>query len=185
MPLARASIDHLTSAVGPAILCLGILLDEAVDSYVGLYQEVKFPIGRVLAGALFLVAIVATERTGGIVYQFDQIARGMKAPATGPRYSIATFPERATSTWTTTFKPSRDSFAKRPTHRKTFTLLHMMDGGELDFLCDRANPTRYDLPAEIMTAEQQREVLESLKSDPPVWSSATKDPSSVKKSSST
>ncbi len=166
--LARAGVDHTLSASGPSILCLGILLDQSVDCCVYLYEEIRVPLGRMLAGALLVMVVMVTERIGGIAHQFEQIAHGPKVPPGQTAYFYRDLPRAGDAYLDEDFQAIA-RFVRETTSPtdKIFTLLHMMDGGELYFLCNRENPTRYDLLAEIMTADQQHEVLESLEQQPP------------------
>ncbi len=166
--LARASIDHLTSPSAPSIFCVGILLDEALDASIHLYEGVKLPLGIILAAGLSLLTIVVTERITGIGRQFEQIANGQKSPLPKTPFRYPDLPRAGDAHLEPDFQAIA-RFVREVTRPEDtiFTMLYMMDGGELYFLCDRANPTRYDLLAEIMTAEQQREVLQSLQANPP------------------
>ena len=42
-----------------------------------------------------------------------------------------------------------------------------MDGGEVYFLADRVNPTRFDVLTEIVTTGRQDIAFEEVKKDPP------------------
>src|SRR5262249_31990133 len=44
-----------------------------------------------------------------------------------------------------------------------------MNGPEIYFLADRRNPTRFDVPLEVITSSQQREILDQLERDPPLF----------------
>ncbi len=165
--LARADIYHLLPAFAPSILCIGALLDEAIDVHVHLHRA-NLEVGRALAGVLLLGTLVVTERIGGIAHLLDQFAHGTRDVTSVAPYEYPDIP-RAGDVYLDGDYQALARFVRGATgpNDRMFTLLDMMDGGELYFICDRPNPTRYDLTAEIFTAAQQHEVLESLKSDPP------------------
>jgi hypothetical protein len=165
--LARADIYHLLAAFAPSILCIGALLDEAIDVHVHLHRA-NLEVGRALAGVLLLGTLVVTERIGGIAHLLDQFAHGTRDVTSVAPYEYPDIP-RAGDVYLDGDYQALARFVRGATgpNDRMFTLLNMMDGGELYFICDRPNPTRYDLTAEIFTAAQQHEVLESLKSDPP------------------
>jgi hypothetical protein len=43
-----------------------------------------------------------------------------------------------------------------------------MDGGEVYFLADRSNATRYDILAEFLTTDRQKIALDDMSVDPPL-----------------
>jgi hypothetical protein len=165
--MARADVEHLLSTVAPAIICLGILLDDALDVRIEALG-IHWPVGRVVAGLLLLGSVTMAEKIGGVGHFFEQIAKGSREASSTRPYEYPDIPRSGDAYVDADFQALARFVRKStaPTDRM-FTLLYMMDGGELYFLCDRVNPTRYDLLAEIMTATQQREVLRSLEADPP------------------
>jgi hypothetical protein len=166
--LARAGIDHMTSASAPSIFCVGLLLDQSVDANVAVDRETTIPAGRIVAGALLLVSLLVTERISGINHQVEQIAHGPKVPLPKTPHEYPDIPRAGDVYLDADFQAlARFVHANSTPQEKMLTLLWLMDGGELYFLCDRQNPTRYDLLAEIMTADQQREVLRDIQRDPP------------------
>ena len=165
--LGLADVYHLLSASAPSILCIGALLDEAIDVRVHLHRA-NLQVGRALASVLLLGTLVVTERIGGIGHLLDQFARGTRDVSSVAPYEYPDIP-RAGDVYLDGDFQALARFVRGATgpNDRIFMVVNYLDGGELYFICDRPNPTRYDLMAEIMTAAQQREVLESLKSDPP------------------
>jgi hypothetical protein len=167
MTLARATIEQVMNAAAPAILCLGMLVDASLNFRVYLGRRC-LRLGRLNALVLALVAGVATERIGGLGHQVVVLATGKKAPSGATPYQYPDIP-RAGDVYLDRDFQAVTRFVQSVTSRQDpiFTMLYMMDGGELYFLADRKNPTRYDLLAEVMTAGQQREVLDALRERPP------------------
>jgi len=112
---------------------------------------------------------VITERIGGMAYQVDVISQGIKAPSGPVRHEFPDLPRVGdVNVDPDVLALVRFLRAHTVPNDPIFFAGYMMDGGQYYFLSDRANPTRYDLLAEIQNDDQRDEVLHSLERNPPV-----------------
>ncbi|HWP04350.1 MAG TPA: hypothetical protein VNN72_01350 [Polyangiaceae bacterium] len=164
---SRSDGYHLAMAATPAILLLVSLLADAFASRTR-FAGVEFP----LAACLGLLLAYGTCRSyGATVLLWPRIQatlHGEEMPSRGPKYAYPTLhragdiriPEE-------TVRAADYIRAQSQPQDFVFNRLSFMDGGDLMFLANRRNPTRFDTLAELTWGPQQKELLADLRRNPP------------------
>ena len=122
----------------------------------------------VLVFAAGWMSVADTSRS--VRTKLQQIASGEESPSSGPPYVHKDMPRagdvfipegaHATTVYIDTHSTLRDP---------VLSTVDFIMGGEYAFLARRRNPIRFDVPHELLTKTHQREVLDALKNDPPLF----------------
>lgn len=165
---ARADGYHLSLATPPAVLLLVSLLADALAPGMTRISRTRVP----LAAALALLVLYGATKTYGVekllAPRLRAVLQGEETPSRGPKYHYARLgragdiriPEA-------TVRAAEYIRAESGPRDFVFSRVNWMDGGELMFLANRVNPTRFDNLAELVWRPQQRELLADLRQNPP------------------
>ena len=169
--LLRCEIYHLRSCgTGPLLLVLAMATDVAqVRLYAApLRRLIRLPLGALAVGLVALAWASLGDSSTLLRGKLERLARGEDAPSVGPKYANPDVPRAGD-----VFVPENVRALVRyvdensTTHDAVLATVDFIQGGEYAFLTKRRNPTRFDVPHELLTREHQREVLSALKNDPP------------------
>jgi hypothetical protein len=165
---ARADAFHLSMAVTPALLLLISLLADALPTRLRA-ARLRIPAAGLVA---LLVTYAITQGYGAkklLVPRLLATLRGEEGPSRGAPYRYPTL-KRAGDINISTSVVEAAEYIRSTTRSGDYVYNRAahMDGGDLMFLANRRNPTRFDMPAELTWRPQQRELLADLRKNPPV-----------------
>jgi hypothetical protein len=164
---ARSDGYHLSTAAVPALLLLVSLLADALAER----PRIAWTRPPLAAWLGLLLAFGALRSYGGAALLRPRIGatlRGEEMPSRGPRYAYPNLrragdvriPEE-------TVRAAEYIRAQSQPEDFVFNRVSFMDGGELMFLANRRNPTRFDMLAELTWGPQRKELLADLRRNPP------------------
>jgi hypothetical protein len=164
--LGRSDVLHLWTITLPAVALAPRLLVEACSTSLGAHASVRIAV----TAAAFGLALASLGLTGvdvALAPRLRQAMAGEERPSSGPPYAYP-FPRagdvKIQPEYVALVQAIREKTAPGD---KIFQHIGYMDGGEVYFLADRSNPTRYDLLAEFLTTDRQVIAFEEMKADPP------------------
>jgi hypothetical protein len=154
-------------AATPAILLLVSLLADALRGRAR-DASLRSPLAACLALLLAFGALRSYGATVLLLPRIQAALRGEELPSRGPKYAYPKLrragdiriPEE-------TVRAAEYIRAQSQPQDFVFNRLSFMDGGDLMFLANRRNPTRFDTLAELTWAPQQKELLADLRRNPP------------------
>lgn len=165
---ARADGYHASMAAPPALLLAVSLLADALP-YAARVARAKLPLAACLA---LLLAYGALRSYGGTRLLLPRIRATLHAeemPSRGPKYVYPNL-HRAGDLRVPEATLLAAEFIRAQSQPQDFVFsrVSFMDGGELMFLANRRNPTRFDTLGEVTWGPQQKELLADLRRNPPV-----------------
>ncbi len=167
--LLRAEVYHLRSDGTPSLL-LWLALMEDATSLVPTVRPFRL---RVPIGAFAVLAFLVAwgwwgDSMSPLQKKLRTIASGEDQPSIGERYHNEDIPRmgdifvpadvRALSLYVLNSTSERDT---------VFATIDFIQGGEYNFFTARRNPTRFDVPHELLVRADQEEVERILREDPP------------------
>lgn len=170
--LLRADIYHLRNDGTPAMLLLGAMASDAALALSVRVRAAKLrvPIGAAFVAFVWIVWPYYGDGLGVVRTRLDALASGHETPVTGPKYANDDIPRagdiavpsdvRAVVVHVTSHTSERDP---------VLCSVDFIMGGEYAFLTARRNPTKFDVPHELLTREDQNSVYEALQNDPPAY----------------
>jgi hypothetical protein len=169
--LGRSDITHVWTVTLPATVLAPRLLVEGMQAiHESPLANTAF---RALAtGGALALALYALNLTGfsmALEPRISAILTGYERPSSGPAYSYPDLPRIGDVKMDPDYVALAQAIVQKtsPTD-KIFQHIGYMDGGEIYFVTNRVNPTRYDILAEFLTTDRQKIALDELTSDPPV-----------------
>jgi hypothetical protein len=178
--LGLSDYYHVINATMPAIFLIVIMSRDAL-SYRMPAPAIggrPAPIGAMAVGVLVLASVVIGETrkdkdfrfTGALRSRIVTQLRRSESPSFGKPYRHPEIPRAGDVVMQDDLE---DLIRYVRTHSSPddpiFCRMSYMDGGEIYFLADRPNPSRFDVPEEIITLASRRELLEQLKRNPPLF----------------
>ena len=167
--LYRADMWHITGGAIAAYL-LGIaLIADATSIRVRLGGVRRsFSPTMVLFLGLSLYGILEQEDVGGLSERARRIVSGEERASQGPRVVNAL--PRAGDARISPHTVALVDYVREHTSRAEpiWVVTDFMTGGEIYFLADRRNATRYDVWSEAITHREFRLALEDIERDPPI-----------------
>lgn len=168
--MGRSDPGHLLCATTPAILLLTNLVNnacDAVDELLGAFVPRLYTLGALVATVL-VVSSLSTGFKIGVVPKVVGILAGDEKPSSGPPYVYPDIPRAGDMRLAdATLEIVRLVLAHSGPGDALFYRGHATFGAEFYFLTNRRNPTRFDLPDEMLTHSLEDEALADLKRDPP------------------
>ncbi len=168
--LGRSDYLHLVATTLPAVALVPRLAVEAIRATYSAHSATSI-LRVVSTGACIALAATSLNITGaglGLSPRLSGLLSGSERPSSGPPYTYPKLPRAGD----TKIQPEYVALVEgilansSPTD-KIFQHIGYMDGGEVYFLADRVNPTRYDLLAEFLTTGRQEIAADELEADPP------------------
>ncbi|HEX5099695.1 MAG TPA: hypothetical protein VFV94_09360, partial [Polyangiaceae bacterium] len=164
---SRSDGYHLSMAATPAILLFTSLLADALAEPTKL-AGIRAPLARCLALLCTYGSLRSYGATVLLIPRIQATLRGEELPSRGPKYAYPTL-RRAGDIRIPVETVRAAEYIRSHSQPQDFVFnrLSFMDGGDLMFLANRRNPTRFDTLAEITWAPQQKELLADLRRNPP------------------
>jgi hypothetical protein len=168
--LGRTDITHLVTVTAPAVILTVRFVVEGVRARYA-SRAGTAALRSVVAGTAVVMAFASLHLTGvtmALRPRLVGILNGTERPSSGAPYSYPLVPRAGD----VKIEPQTIAIVEAiranssPTD-KLFQHVAYMDGGEIYFLADRVNPTRFDVLAEYLTLDRQREGFERISHDPP------------------
>jgi hypothetical protein len=151
------------------ILVVRLAVEATSAVYASRYAT--WPARAVAAGTAVLLAVGSLHLTGvtlGLRPRVTAMLAGTERPSSGPRYSYPGVPRAGDMKIEPEYiKLIEGILANSAPSDKIFQHIGYMDGGEVYFLADRVNPTRFDVLTEIVTTGRQHQAFEEAEADPP------------------
>ncbi|MGO8995354.1 MAG: hypothetical protein ACLQVI_18720 [Polyangiaceae bacterium] len=168
--LGRTDYNHMTASDFPAVILLVRLAVEAASAvYVSRAQTLALRSAAI--GGCLLLAIGSLRLTGvplALRPRLAGILAGFERPSSGKPYSYPTIPRAGDVLIQPEYVALVSAIqANTSPSDKIFQRIGYMDGGEVYFLADRANPTSFDVLAEFLTTERQHTAFLQVVADPP------------------
>jgi hypothetical protein len=168
--LGRTDYLHMVTTTLPAILLVVRLAVEAASAvYVSRYATWALRAGA--AATMVLLAIGSLGLTGvgmGLQPRVSAILAGTERPSSGPPYAYPGIPRAGDVKIQPEYVKLVEAIVANSSPRdKLFQHIGYMDGGEVYFLADRVNPTRFDVLTEFVTSDRQHLAFEEVERDPP------------------
>ena len=168
--LGRTDYLHMVTTSFPAVILVVRLTVEATSAaYASRYAT--WGLRAAAAGTAIVLALGSLRLTGvslGLQPRLTAILAGTERPSSGPAYSYPGVPHAGDIKIQPEYiKLVEAILANSAPSDKIFQHIGYMDGGEVYFLADRANPTRFDVLTEIVTTDRQQLAFEEVKKDPP------------------
>lgn len=168
--LLRGEIYHLRSDGTPSLLLWLALMEEAIALVPrALPLRLPAPMGALASMALLIAWAWWGDTMTPLQKKLHLIASGQDQPSYGERYQNDDLPRmgdinvppevHALAAYTVKVTSPRDP---------VFSTIDFIQGGEYNFFTGRRNPTRFDVPHELLVREDQLEVERILREDPPV-----------------
>jgi hypothetical protein len=105
----------------------------------------------------------------GLQPRISATLAGTERPSSGPAYSYPGVPRAGDVKIQPEYiKLVQGIVANSSPSDKIFQHIGYMDGGDVYFLADRVNPTRFDVLTEFVTTDRQQTALEEIQRDPPL-----------------
>jgi len=154
----------------PAMLLLGAMASDAVASLAIRVRrwKLRVPVGAAFVAALWVLWPYYGDGLGVVKTRLDAIASGRETPMVGPKYDNGDIPRagdivvpaevHAVVVYVLNHSSERDP---------VLCSVDFIQGGEYAFLTARRNPTKFDVPHELLTKEDQNSVYDALQNDPP------------------
>jgi hypothetical protein len=168
--LSRSDRWHLVGGAVTVYLLLVALLADAIDFRLGLTgKRLRIPLASGVFGLVALVVFWKMGEADGLSARLRRIVNGDEIASTGPPYVTKDLPRAGdVKIEAGTVPLARFIRANAKPNEPVWILTGILSGGELYFLSERRNPTRFDLWFEIFTHDDVLEALAELKRDPPV-----------------
>jgi hypothetical protein len=166
--LGRSDITHLVTVTLPAAVLLPRLAVEGVRAIYASGTRVL----RVCTACTGLALAAASLNLSGIPLslgpRLSAILSGSERPSSGPAYAYPNVPRAGDTKVQAAYISLVEGIrANSSPSDKIFQHIGYMDGGEVYFLADRSNPTRFDLLTEFVTTGRQELAAEEIRRDPP------------------
>ena len=168
--LGRTDYLHMLTTTLPAVLLVVRLAVEATSAAYA-SRSATWVLRAGAAGTIVVLAIGSLRLTGvgmGLQPRLSATLAGTERPSSGPAYSYPGVPRAGDVKIQPEYVKLVEAIIANSSPRdKIFQHIGYMDGGEVYFLADRANPTRFDVLTEIVTTDRQHLAFEEVQRDPP------------------
>ena len=168
--LAAPEIFHLLSTTAPALILIVALSADAARLRIVTRRRIGVPVGLAAVVVVMLASIAMGERAGCAYQKFKAIYTGKERLSVPFPYVHDDIPRagdiRIEKGVREIVHYVRDHSS--PTDA-IFVDVGMFEGPEIYWLGDRRNPTRFDMLQEILSTGRQKDLLDELTSDPPLY----------------
>ena len=168
--LGRTDYLHTATTSLPATILVVRLFVEAASAAYG-SRYATWALRAAAVAIAFFLAGASTRLTGvtlGLQPRLSGILAGTERPSSGPAYSYPGVPHAGDVKIQPEYvKLIEGILANSSPSDKIFQHIGYMDGGEVYFLADRVNPTRFDVLTELVTTDRQQTAFEEVLKDPP------------------